>query len=134
MVLHRDIHWIGRQWAVTGYGIQAVDQRLQGAFDIEISRLGDAGLLDALREFPRFSATDFARAYKAACSRFAIAPDSLTVRALEQAAESEPPPPPRPPPPKPLPLAPEIRLQEIRLHLGPQPTPAKFLQQWRIRR
>jgi len=23
MALHRDIYWVGRQWAVTGYGIQA---------------------------------------------------------------------------------------------------------------
>ena len=27
MALHRDIFRIGRQWAVTGFGIQAVDQR-----------------------------------------------------------------------------------------------------------
>ena len=31
MSLHRDIYWLGRQWAVTGYGIQAVDQRRFGA-------------------------------------------------------------------------------------------------------
>jgi len=39
MALHRDIYWVGRQWAVTGYGMQAVDQKLQGKFDIEASRL-----------------------------------------------------------------------------------------------
>jgi hypothetical protein len=27
MALHRDIYWVGRQWAVTGYGIQACDQK-----------------------------------------------------------------------------------------------------------
>ena len=36
MALHRDIYWVGRQWAVTGFGVQAVDQRLKGTFDIEV--------------------------------------------------------------------------------------------------
>ena len=35
MALHRDIFWVGRQWAVTGYGIQACDQKQKGGFDIE---------------------------------------------------------------------------------------------------
>ena len=39
MALHRDIFWIGRQWAVTGHGMQLIDQRLEGAFDIEVARL-----------------------------------------------------------------------------------------------
>ena len=30
MALHRDIHWIGRQWAVTGHGMQLIDQKLKG--------------------------------------------------------------------------------------------------------
>ena len=38
MALHRDIYWIGRQWAITGFGVQAIDQRLKGAFDIEDAR------------------------------------------------------------------------------------------------
>jgi len=41
MALHRDIYWVGRQWAVTGFGIQAIDQRLKGSFDIEMSRVWD---------------------------------------------------------------------------------------------
>lgn len=41
MALHRDIFWVGRQWAVTGAGIQAVDQRLRGVLDIAIARLWD---------------------------------------------------------------------------------------------
>ncbi len=44
MALHRDIYWVGRQWAVTGYGMQAVDPKLKGQFDIEASRLWDDGL------------------------------------------------------------------------------------------
>ena len=31
MPLHRDIYWVGKQWAVTGYGMQAFDQKLKGA-------------------------------------------------------------------------------------------------------
>jgi hypothetical protein len=49
MVLHRDIFWVGRQWAVTGLGIQAVDQRLKGAFDIEVCRLWEEGLIERIR-------------------------------------------------------------------------------------
>ena len=41
MSLHSDIFWVGRQWAVTGAGIQAVDQRLRGVLDINIARLWD---------------------------------------------------------------------------------------------
>ena len=39
MALHRDIYWLGRQLAVTGFGLQAIDQRLKGAFDIEGANL-----------------------------------------------------------------------------------------------
>jgi hypothetical protein len=45
MALHRDILWIGRQWAVTGHGMQLIDQRLMGAFDIEVARLWDDDLI-----------------------------------------------------------------------------------------
>src|SRR6266851_1612741 len=44
MALHRDIFWLGRQWAVTGYGIQAVNMKLDMKFDIEVSRLLEEGL------------------------------------------------------------------------------------------
>ena len=43
MALHRDIYWVGRQWAVTGHGMQTVDQKLKGEFDIEASRLWEEG-------------------------------------------------------------------------------------------
>ena len=49
MALHRDIHWIGRQWAVTGHGMQLIDQKLQGFFDIEISQLWDDALIATTR-------------------------------------------------------------------------------------
>ena len=49
MALHRDIYWVGRQWAVTGYGIQACDQKQKGQFDIEASRLWEDGVLESVR-------------------------------------------------------------------------------------
>jgi hypothetical protein len=39
MAPHRDIYWLGRQWAVTGYRMQAIDPKRNGEFDIEVSRL-----------------------------------------------------------------------------------------------
>ena len=47
MALHRDIYWVGKQWAVTGYGIQACDQKQKSQFDIEAARLWDDGVLEA---------------------------------------------------------------------------------------
>jgi len=49
MVLHRDIYWVGRQWAVTGYGVQACDQKQKSKFDIEAGRLWDDDVLESLR-------------------------------------------------------------------------------------
>ena len=70
MALHRDIFWIGRQWAVTGAGIQAIDQRLKGAFDIDRAKVWDDGLLTSLHELPWFNAADFDNALGVARGRF----------------------------------------------------------------
>ena len=59
MALHRDIFWIGRQWAVTGHGMQLIDQRLEGAFDIEAARLWDDDLIENLRAKAWLKAEDF---------------------------------------------------------------------------
>jgi len=59
MPLHRDIFWVGKQWSVTGYGMQAIDQKLKGKFDIEVSRIWDDDLDDALSEEKWFNAGDF---------------------------------------------------------------------------
>lgn len=69
MTLHRNIYWLGRQWAVTGFGIQLVDQRRKMAFDIEAHRLGEEGLADAMAGQPWFDAEDFAMALDAARKR-----------------------------------------------------------------
>jgi len=70
MALHRDIYWVGRQWAVTGYGLQLIDQRLKGVFDIEIARLWDLPVLDAMRAREWLKVEDFEKAIAAAHKRF----------------------------------------------------------------
>ena len=49
MALHRDIYWVGRQWAVTGYGVQACNQRQKSQFDIEGARLWEPGVVERLQ-------------------------------------------------------------------------------------
>ena len=70
MALHRDIFWIGRQWAVTGAGIQAVDQRLRGVLDIGLARLWDDDLVQSRRAKPGVNAADFDKALTVARERF----------------------------------------------------------------
>ncbi len=70
MALHRDIYWVGRQWAVTGYGVQACDQRQKSKFDIEASRLWEDDVLESLRAYPWFNTEDFEKALAVARQRF----------------------------------------------------------------
>ena len=87
MALHRDIHWIGRQWAVTGYGMQAIDQRHGGQFDIEIERLWDDDLLERLSGQKWFNPEDFAKGLAIARKRY---PGTLAPAAPEPEPEPEP--------------------------------------------
>ena len=66
MALHREIYWVGRQWAVTGYGLQACDQKHKGKFDIEASRLWEDGVLERIRELKWLNAEDFDKALSVA--------------------------------------------------------------------
>lgn len=70
MPLHRDIHWIGRQWAVTGHGMQLIDQKLQGFFDIEVSRLWDDVLIEGLHAKEWLNTADFDKGLAIARSRY----------------------------------------------------------------
>ena len=70
MTLHRDVLWLGRQWAVTGYGIQAVDKKLEGKFDIEACRLGEDDLSESMLSQPWFNTEDFTEALAVARARF----------------------------------------------------------------
>jgi hypothetical protein len=121
MALHRDIFWIGRQWAVTGHGMQLIDQRLEGAFDIEIIRLWDDDLIESLRGKAWLKAEDFDKALAVARTRHPQA--SLASLAAPPVPAIEPiaPPPPKPERPatlelpQPLPAPPEAA--------SPQPLP-----------
>ncbi len=66
MALHRDIYWVGRQWAVTGYGIQACNQKQKGKFDIEGARLWEDGVLESIRAEAWLNIEDFEKALEVA--------------------------------------------------------------------
>jgi len=88
MALHRDIFWIGRQWAVTGHGMQLIDQRLEGAFDIEAARLWDDDLIENLRAKAWLKAEDFDKGLAIARTRHpqpsgAAAPEPVTAQVPE---------------------------------------------------
>jgi hypothetical protein len=70
MALHRDIFWVGKQWAVTGHGMQAVDQKQKSKFDIEVSRLWDDDLSENLRTERWFNADDFSKGLSLARARY----------------------------------------------------------------
>lgn len=74
MVLHRDIYWLGKQWAVTGYGIQAVSKKHNMKFDIDASQIWKDDLDAAMRDEPWFDAKDFAEAVDRARQRAKEAP------------------------------------------------------------
>ena len=70
MALHRDIYWVGRQWAVTGAGIQAVDQKRRSVFDIEVDRIWDDGIAEQMRAHAWLNGEDFEQALAIARTRF----------------------------------------------------------------
>lgn len=121
MALHRDIFWIGRQWAVTGAGIQAVDQRLRGVLDIDTARLWDDALIRSRRAKAGVNVEDFDQAVTMARARYpqVLAAEPLiaqlkTLGAIEESpAESS--------------VVPAM-------HLRTEGRLARFLPQWRIRR
>jgi hypothetical protein len=125
MASHRDIYWVGRQWAVTGYGMQAVDPKLKGQFDIEAIRLWEDGLSESLNAGAWLNAEDFAKALSVARARYPQAPgtakpsqDSASSLTLGShgGAPTEPP----------EPLVPRFAMRIERW-------PAKFLRPWRAR-
>src|SRR3954453_11408165 len=69
VVLHRDIYWLGKQWAVTGYGVQAVDKKLDMKFDIQAGRIWGEGLPQSKGAETWFDTDDFAEALKIARRR-----------------------------------------------------------------
>ena len=122
MDLHRDIYWVGRQWAVTGHGIQACDQKQKGQFDIEASRLWEDGVQESLRALKWFNSEDFdkavsvARKYYPEPPRKTPLPEKLVSPPDEAVAPPESPKPP-------------VRTFEMRT----EGVHAKFQPVWRIR-
>ena len=121
MALHRDIFWVGRQWAVTGAGVQAVDQRLRGLLDIDVARLWDDAHVQSRRAKPGVNVEDFDQAVTLARGRNPRTPVSAPIIAqLEALGAIEA-------SPVVSPVVPAMQLRaEGRL--------ARFLPQWRIRR
>lgn len=71
MPLHRDIHWLGRQWAVTGHGIQLINQKQMGYYDVEIARLWGPRTIATMQSKAWINREDFDRALAIARARFA---------------------------------------------------------------
>jgi hypothetical protein len=94
MALHRDIYWVGRQWAVTGYGIQACNQKQKSKFDIEGSRLWEDDVLESIRAEPWLNIEDFEKALAVARKHYPepprkAAPPRQSVPGLNETASNE---------------------------------------------
>jgi hypothetical protein len=126
MALHRDIYWIGRQWAVTGYGMQAIDPRLKGQFDIEAIRLWEDGLSENLNAGGWLNSEDFAKALSVARARYPRPPLELPEPSQESASSLTPGLNDGAPTEAPKPLVPRFAMRIERW-------PAKFLRPWRAR-
>jgi hypothetical protein len=144
MALHRDIFWVGRQWAVTGFGVQAIDQRLKGAFDIEVSRLWDDDLTERMHVHAWLNTADFDKALTVARTRFPAPPRKTlplvdSVLELIQPASSELSKPVTPLlqtdplPGEPVPVDPPKPQAAALPGLQAAGRLARFLPQWRIR-
>ena len=107
MALHRDIYWVGRQWAVTGYGVQACDQKQKGKFDIEASQLWEDEVLESLRTHKWLNSEDLDKALAIARQRFPaparktvpLPPDAI-VLPVTASRPAAPPPPAKPEAPR----------------------------------
>jgi hypothetical protein len=135
MPLHRDIHWLGRQWAVTGHGLQLISQKLNGAFDVEIAHLWHEPLLATVQAQAWLDKSDFDKALELARTRFADAQsasaasaDTDPVLPLIKSILAEPPQ--KPPPrfePKPARVANGAAVKAAE-PVGPKPAPPNPVQ------
>jgi hypothetical protein len=88
MALHRDIYWVGKQWAVTGYGVQACDQKQKSKFDIEADRVWDDDVLESLRAHKWLNVEDLEQALGIARERFPEPPRKKAPASVLQASAS----------------------------------------------
>lgn len=130
MALHRDIYWVGRQWAVTGYGVQACNQKQKSKFDIEASRLWEDGALENLRAEAWLNQDDFDKALEVAREHF---PEpSAEATPIEQSIPPLNDTDPNETPDRALSAeTPKPPLQAFELHI--EGWPARFVRPWRIR-
>jgi hypothetical protein len=122
MALNRDIYWLGRQWTVTASGMQPVDQKRYGAFDVEVSRLRDDALLERVRRQPWVDADDFEQGLTVARQHYPD-PDAALVAASSTEETL--------PLPEPAPDAREVVEQATLPHA--QEAHATFERMWRVR-
>jgi hypothetical protein len=133
MALHRDIFWIGRQWAVTGHGMQLIDQRLMGAFDIEAARLWDDDLIARTRAKAWLNAADFDKGLAVARMRHSLPQAVSTSVVAPPVPAIEPialPPAPVAVSPQPIPIEPpkqESPDLQMKIDGG-----ARFARPWRV--
>jgi hypothetical protein len=146
MALHRDIYWVGKQWAVTGYGVQACDQKQKSKFDIEVERLWDDDVLESLRAHKWLNAEDLEKALVIARQRFPEPPSNVAptprvapVEPPAQVIKSETP---KRAKPAPVEQVPPVALQAPAItKTDPEPPKfdmlfsgaAKFIRPWRVR-
>jgi hypothetical protein len=121
MALHRDIYWVGKQWAVTGHGIQACNQKQKGEFDIAASRLWEDGVQDAIRAEKWVNTDDFEKAVAAARKYYPEPP------------RKAPPPAAPAPPPSILVPEPSVTPVEPKFDMRHEGLPARLTPVWRIR-
>jgi hypothetical protein len=150
MALHRDIYWVGRQWAVTGHGMQAVDQKQKSKFDIEVSRLWEDDLSEILCAQTWFNPEDFSKGLSIARARYPeppgrvrperkAAPDPVPLQKaatpIERIPASVAPVKASDPAAIPTPVAVEPAPKPVapKFHLRIENSPAKLVRPWRIR-
>ena len=120
MALHRDIYWVGRQWAVTGHGMQTVDQKLKGEFDIEASRLWEEGLPERMRAQKWFNGEDFSKGLAIARARYSEpARQAVATKARDSHPSDDV-------PVEPLKSGAPVFVMRVR------GWPAKFIRPWRV--
>lgn len=146
MALHRDIYWVGKQWAVTGYGVQACDQKQKSKFDIEAGRLWDDDVLESLRAQKWLNVEDLEKALVVARQHFPEPARKVTppprvapVEPPSQVVKAEVP---KRAKPAPVEQEPAIALQAPAITKADAEPPkfdmlfsgaAKFIRPWRVR-
>ena len=125
MALHRDVLWIGKQWAVTGHGMQLIDQRLMGAFDIEVAHLWEDRLITRMQARAWLNAGGLDKGLVVAWARHkppeaGAEPVAATIPAADAIAT----PPPPPPPAESEKASPDLH---VKMDGG-----AKFVRPWRV--